>query len=165
MNRSQNKLLVDRFTRQKVESSAPSVRIGPLVSFILHPRLEADTIPVKQLGLSRLLLMNESNWPWLILVPERNDIREIHQLDTTEHLVLIEEIAYVSETMENLFAPTKINVAALGNLVPQLHIHIIARFENDAAWPRPVWGACPPAPYAPDALMARLKLLHEAFDR
>jgi len=69
------------------------------VSFILHPRLEADTVPVKQLGLSRLLLMNDATWPWLILVPEHPDVSEIHQLGPAERMVLIEEIAYVSETM------------------------------------------------------------------
>jgi diadenosine tetraphosphate (Ap4A) HIT family hydrolase len=134
------------------------------VSFALHPRLEADTVPVKLLGLSRLLLMNDETWPWLILVPERPDIREIHQLNAAERVMLIEEIAHVSETLERLFAPAKINVAALGNMVPQLHIHVIARFKDDPAWPKPVWGATPPAPYAPQKLTARLKALHEAFD-
>ncbi|MBF0168901.1 MAG: HIT domain-containing protein [Alphaproteobacteria bacterium] len=135
------------------------------MSFSLHPRLEADTVPVKQLGLSRLLLMNESNWPWLILVPEKPDISELHQLDAAERVVLIEEIAYVSEIMERLFTPSKMNVATLGNMVPQLHIHVIARYQDDLAWPRPVWGACAATPYAPGALMARLKALHEAFDQ
>lgn len=134
------------------------------MGFSLHPRLEADTIPVKVLGLSRLLLMNESNWPWLILVPEQPDLRELHQLEAAQRVELMEEIAYVSETMERLFRPSKINVAALGNMVPQLHIHVVARFESDPAWPKPVWGAVPPAPYSPQALVARLKLLHEAFD-
>ncbi|MBF0355246.1 MAG: HIT domain-containing protein [Alphaproteobacteria bacterium] len=135
------------------------------MNFSLHPRLEADTVPVKQLGLSRLLLMNDSNWPWLILVPEKPAISELHQLSAAERMVLIEEIAYVSEIMERLFTPSKMNVAALGNMVPQLHIHVIARYQDDLAWPKPVWGVCAAAPYAPGALMARLKVLHEAFDR
>lgn len=134
------------------------------MEFELHPRLEADTIPVKMLGLSCLLLMNDSNWPWLILVPKQADIREIHQLSASQRVELMEEIAFVSETLERLFNPSKINVAALGNMVPQLHVHVIARFENDPAWPKPVWGAATPAPYSPQALVARLKLLHEAFD-
>jgi diadenosine tetraphosphate (Ap4A) HIT family hydrolase len=133
------------------------------VSFSLHPRLAADTVPVKRLALSRLLLMNDATWPWLILVPERVDIREIHQLAAGERVELIEEIAYVSQTMEQVFKPAKINVAALGNMVPQLHVHVIARFENDPAWPKPVWGAAPPAPYTEDALAARLKALEQAF--
>lgn len=135
------------------------------MGFTLHPRLDADTIPVKILGLSRLLLMNDSNWPWLILVPEQPDLRELHQLEAAQRVELVEEIAYVSETMERLFRPSKINVAALGNMVPQLHVHVVARFENDPAWPKPVWGAAPPIPYSSQALVARLKLLHEAFDR
>ncbi|MBF0269600.1 MAG: HIT domain-containing protein [Alphaproteobacteria bacterium] len=135
------------------------------MSFILHPRLEADTVPVKNLGLSRLLMMNDQTWPWLILVPERADVREIHQLVPADRLVLIEEIAYVGEILERLFKPAKINVAALGNMVAQLHVHVIARFENDPAWPKPVWGACPPAPFAPQALLDRLRALHEVFDR
>jgi diadenosine tetraphosphate (Ap4A) HIT family hydrolase len=133
------------------------------VGFKLHPRLEADTIPVKILGLSRLLLLNDSNWPWLILVPELAEIREIHQLSASQRVELMEEIAFAGETLERLFNPAKINVAALGNMVPQLHVHVIARFETDPAWPKPVWGAVPPIPYSPQALVARLKQLHEAF--
>lgn len=134
------------------------------MSFSLHPRLEADTIPVKKLKLSRLLLMNEATWPWLILAPEVPETKEIHELNADQRVLLMDEIAQVSATLQRLFSPDKINVAALGNLVPQLHVHIIARFKDDPAWPRPVWGSQSPVAYAPQALLARMKLLNEAFD-
>lgn len=135
------------------------------MSFVLNPRLEADTVPVKRLTLSRLLLMNDAAWPWLILVPEVADIKEIHELDASQRAQLMEEIAMVSERLAQLFAPDKINVAALGNMVPQLHVHVIARFKDDPAWPKPVWGQQPPTPYTPQALVTRLKQLHDLFDR
>jgi diadenosine tetraphosphate (Ap4A) HIT family hydrolase len=109
--------------------------------FSLHPRLEQDTFKVTDFALSRLLLMNNRNFPWLILVPRKQDIREITDLDHKDRLVLMEEICLVSDKMQTLFRPDKINVASLGNLVPQLHIHVVARYLDDTAWPGPVWGA------------------------
>ena len=121
-------------------------------AFVLHPRLAADTLPIGRLGLSRLLLINDASYPWLILVPERPDIREIHELSVADRALLIEEIALCSRALADALAvdraADKINVAALGNVVAQLHVHIIARYVNDPAWPGPVWGRAPARPYA-----------------
>ncbi len=108
--------------------------------FELHPRLAADTREVTRLALCRVLLMNDRRFPWLILVPQRADIREIHQLSAADRATLIEEIAKVAQAMERHYKADKMNVAALGNQVPQLHVHIIARFTTDPAWPNPIWG-------------------------
>lgn len=108
--------------------------------FVLNPTLEKDTFFVADLPLSRLLLMNDARFPWLILVPRRADLRELVDLVPGDQAQLLEEINSVSRCLQQLFKPDKLNVAALGNMVPQLHIHIIARFEGDAAWLKPVWG-------------------------
>ena len=105
--------------------------------WFLHPRLEADTVPVGDFALSRLLLSNDANYPWLILVPRRPAIREIHELDEADQLQLLRESMLLSRALTSAFAPTKLNLAALGNMVPQLHVHHIARFETDPAWPAP----------------------------
>ena len=123
-------------------------------AFELHPRLAADTRPVAKLPLCRVLLMNDQRFPWLIMVPERAGIREIHQLSTAERAVLIEEVATVAASLEKLTAAEKMNVAALGNMVPQLHVHVIARFAKDAAWPTPVWTKPAAQPYAEAAFAA-----------
>ncbi|MCC7045204.1 MAG: HIT domain-containing protein [Alphaproteobacteria bacterium] len=115
--------------------------------FQLHPKLEADTREITRLNLCRVLLMNDRRYPWLILVPERAEIREIHQLSAADRATLIEEVAGVAEAMERLHKADKMNVAALGNQVPQLHVHVIARFTTDPAWPGPIWGKGSPAPY------------------
>jgi diadenosine tetraphosphate (Ap4A) HIT family hydrolase len=115
--------------------------------FSLDPRLAADCFFVSDLPLSRVLLMNDSRYPWLILVPRRSDAREIHHLATEDQSRLLSEISTVSYTLEKQFAPDKINVGALGNIVSQLHIHVIARHEGDPAWPGPVWGHSSAKPY------------------
>lgn len=115
--------------------------------FTLHPRLRADTAPVADWPLCRVLLMNDSSYPWLILVPRRDGIAEITDLVPADQLILMREIAAASSGLRALVSPDRINVAALGNMVPQLHVHVIARFTADPAWPRPVWGAVPPVPY------------------
>jgi diadenosine tetraphosphate (Ap4A) HIT family hydrolase len=109
--------------------------------FQLHERLAADTAFVASLGLCRVLLMDNRLWPWLILVPERPDLTEIHQLSRTDGHRLMDEISLASRLLEERFSPDKINVGALGNLVPQLHIHVIGRRRGDPAWPGPVWGS------------------------
>lgn len=116
--------------------------------FTLHPTLARDTVEIARLALCRVLLMRDRRFPWMILVPEREAIREIHELPAADRAVLMEEIARVSETMARLFQADKMNVGALGNVVPQLHVHVIARFATDAAWPGPVWGSGPAEPYA-----------------
>ncbi|OAN67012.1 HIT domain-containing protein [Magnetospirillum moscoviense] len=123
--------------------------------FELHPRLTADTIPVTDWPLCRVMLMRDANYPWLVLVPRRHGVTEIHELDQSDRQTLIEEIAAASQRLQNLTQAYKINVAALGNVVQQLHVHVIARFTTDPAWPNPVWGAVPAKPYA-DSEMTRL---------
>jgi diadenosine tetraphosphate (Ap4A) HIT family hydrolase len=107
--------------------------------FALHPQLAADGIELARWPLSLVLLMNDGRFPWLILVPQRGGLREIHDLPAAERAVLVEEIARAGRLMQSAFRADKINTAALGNQVPQLHVHIIARFAGDAAWPNPVW--------------------------
>ena len=113
----------------------------------LHPRLAADTSTVGDLSLSRLLLMHDANFPWLILVPRRVGAEEIIDLDDVQRQRLTDEIALASNALKSVTAPDKLNVAAIGNVVSQLHIHIVARRRTDPAWPHPVWGALPARPY------------------
>ncbi|MEM8540458.1 MAG: HIT domain-containing protein [Pseudomonadota bacterium] len=112
-----------------------------MAEFQLDSILEADTYLMGDIGLCRLLLMDDSRFPWLIMVPRRPNIEELHDLTPLDQTVLAFEITQTSEMLKDLTGCTKINVGALGNMVRQLHIHIIARNEDDAAWPRPVWGA------------------------
>jgi len=118
----------------------------------LHPQLDKDTVPICDLPLSRLLLSKDANYPWLILVPRRADTVEIIDLDPADRARLMTEIGQISETLKDITRCDKLNVAALGNQVPQLHVHIIARRKSDAAWPRPVWGAAPALDYDPKTL-------------
>ena len=116
----------------------------------LHPQLEKDCIYIGRLKLCHLLLMNDANYPWFILVPDCEQISEIHQLSREERWQLMEESHLLARCMEKLFEPDKLNVAALGNQVPQLHVHHIARFTVDPAWPKPVWGQLPAQAYQAD---------------
>jgi diadenosine tetraphosphate (Ap4A) HIT family hydrolase len=120
--------------------------------FTLHPRLEAETIFVADWGLSRVLLINDARYPWLVLVPRRADLAELHDLNHAERMVLIEEIARAGRGLKALTGAEKINVGALGNLVPQLHVHVVARSPGDPAWPGPVWGHGTAVPYEAAAL-------------
>lgn len=117
------------------------------MSFTLHPTLTHDTVEVTRLSLCRVLLMRDSRFPWLILVPEREGAREIHDLPPADRATLIEEIAQTSQILQRLFRPDKLNVGALGNVVPQLHVHVVARTAGDAAWPGPAWGSGPAVQY------------------
>jgi diadenosine tetraphosphate (Ap4A) HIT family hydrolase len=125
------------------------------LGFSLHPQLAADTTPVGDLPLTRVLLMNDANYPWLILVPRLPGVSEIIGLEENAQVQLTAEIARVSTALRALTACDKLNVAALGNVVPQLHVHVIARRRDDAAWPKPVWGVRPAKPYE-DAARDRL---------
>lgn len=109
--------------------------------FQLHERLKADTFPVAELSLSSLLLMNNQRFPWLILVPRVEGARELIDLPKAQQHQLMDEIAQMSDLLKRWCNPDKINVATLGNQVPMLHVHVIARFTTDSAWPNPVWGA------------------------
>jgi len=131
--------------------------------FVLHPQLKADTTVVGQFELSLVLLHKDANFPWLILVPKRANIREIHHLSDADQIALIRESSHLAEVMTSIFAPTSMNIAALGNVVPQLHVHHIARSENDPLWPKPVWGAMAAKPYDAEVLKKRLSRLHAAL--
>lgn len=120
--------------------------------FELHPQLEADTIMLGDFPLCRLLLMNDASYPWFILVPRRDNIREIYELDDSDQAALLQESSFLARRLAEVFAADKINIAALGNLVPQLHVHHIVRYHSDAAWPAPVWGRLPARPYTPAEL-------------
>jgi len=133
--------------------------------FQLDSRLEADTYLVGELTLSRVLLMDDARFPWVILVPKRPDIREIIDLELRDRAMLYREMEAVMDAMKRLFSPTKLNVAALGNMVPQLHMHIIARFDDDQAWPKPVWSVGQRVPYDPVAAEARAKDISVALGR
>ncbi len=122
--------------------------------FALHPTLARDTVEVARLPLCRVLLMKDSRFPWLILVPEREGAREIHELTASDRAELIEEFARAARVLERLFRPDKLNVGALGNVVPQLHVHVVARFATDAAWPGPVWGSGTAVAYSNEPLEA-----------
>jgi diadenosine tetraphosphate (Ap4A) HIT family hydrolase len=125
----------------------------------LHPRLAADTIALAEWSLSRVRLMNDQRYGWIVLVPRAPGAREIHDLSPTQRGQLIEEIARASEALNKALHPNKINVGMLGNIVSQLHIHIIARREGDPAWPGPVWGHSDPVPYDWSTLSALTKSL------
>lgn len=131
--------------------------------FSLNERLQADTRPVIDLGLCRVLLMNNRLWPWLILVPMREGAVEIHRLEEVDQATLMREIAQASRVVERLFAPDKMNVGALGNMVPQLHVHVIGRTRGDPAWPGPVWGAGHTESYEAAEADALVERLAEAF--
>ena len=134
----------------------------------LHPQLEKDCVVLGQFLLSKLLLMRDANYPWLILVPDRDSVTEVFQLDEADQQQLQRESNCIAQLLVKEFNADKINIAALGNIVPQLHIHHIARFTEDAAWPAPVWGAHPAKPYSESELkkmIGRVKqALAEQFD-
>lgn len=130
--------------------------------FELHPRLAADTAFITDLPLSSVLLINDSQYPWTLLVPRRPGIKEAHHLSNTDQQQLLNESNRLCRAMETLFTPDKLNVAAIGNMVPQLHIHHIARFTSDATWPAPVWGALPAVPYTQTALDNLVQQLEQA---
>jgi diadenosine tetraphosphate (Ap4A) HIT family hydrolase len=120
---------------------------APAVPWTLHPQLERDTIAVGELPLARALVMNDANYPWLILVPRHAGAVEIIDLDDEQQAQLMTEIALLARVLKDVTGCDKLSVAAIGNVVPQLHVHIVARRQSDASWPRPVWGASPARPY------------------
>jgi len=121
-------------------------------AWTLHPQLDRDTASLGDLPLSRVLVINDANYPWLLLVPRRPDITEVIDLGEVEQAQLMTEVTRVARALREATACHKLNIAALGNAVPQLHVHIIARFRNDPAWPKPVWGAVPPRAYEREEL-------------
>ena len=133
------------------------------MAFVLHPRLAADTFALGDFPLCRLLLMNDAQYPWFILVPRRENAREIYQLADVDQQQLLRESARLSRVVMEEFRGDKLNVAALGNLVPQLHVHHIVRYSGDPAWPAPVWGRHPPRPYTNAERDARIGALRAAL--
>ncbi|MFM2129022.1 MAG: hypothetical protein RL477_568 [Pseudomonadota bacterium] len=131
--------------------------------FSLDPRLAADTFAVTSLRLSRVLLMNDARFPWLILVPACANLREIVDLPQAERVLLMEEIAAASVVLQAFAAPDKLNVGALGNIVGQLHVHVVARRSGDAAWPGPVWGAGRAEPYGATARETTIAAIRKGF--
>lgn len=131
--------------------------------FELHPRLQQDCHLVGQFGLCSLLMMRDANYPWFILVPRREAVSEIHHLEEADQLQLQRESVTLAAALESVFKPDKLNVAALGNIVPQLHLHHVVRYRDDAAWPDPVWGRVPPLEYPDDVLKDRVGLVREAL--
>lgn len=115
--------------------------------FELHPRLAQDTLVVGDFPLCRLLLMNDANYPWFILVPRRTEMREIFELEQRDQQQLLKESSQLSQILSKIFQADKLNIAALGNMVPQLHIHHIVRYQTDQAWPNPIWGLFPAQSY------------------
>jgi diadenosine tetraphosphate (Ap4A) HIT family hydrolase len=120
------------------------------MEFELHPRLAQDCLAIGRFDLCRLLLMNDSQYPWFVLVPEKPGVSELHQLCDAERRQFIDESCYLAENLADLYHADKMNVAAIGNIVTQLHIHHVVRYRYDKAWPQPVWGKFDAVPYTPE---------------
>lgn len=124
--------------------------------FALDSRLQQDTLPIGDFPLCRLLLMKDARYPWFVLVPRREEVVELFQLDAEDQRTLWQETSELAETLKDTFGADKMNVAALGNVVSQLHMHVIVRRRDDDAWPAPVWGKHPALPYT-DAQIAAIR--------
>lgn len=135
----------------------------PSARYELHPQLADDTAPVCDLSVCEVRLMDDANHPWLVLVPKLAGAVEIIDLSPAQRTQLSTDIDAAARALKTLFKPHKLNVAALGNQVPQLHVHVIARYTDDIAWPRPVWGAANARPYAPEQLIERVSALRAAL--
>jgi diadenosine tetraphosphate (Ap4A) HIT family hydrolase len=129
----------------------------------LHPKLSELTTTVGDLPLSRVLLENDSNYPWLILVPRMAGVSEIIDLDPNEQVQLLGEIDAASRALKAVATFDKLNVAAIGNMVKQLHVHVLGRSTTDPTWPKPVWGLAPPVPYQPAARDKLVEALRREF--
>lgn len=131
--------------------------------FELHPKLQQDCLVIGKFPLCYLLLMNDSNFPWFILVPERENITEIYQLEEPDQIQLTKESAFLAKNLASHFVADKINIAALGNKVSQLHIHHIIRYQDDIAWPAPVWDKADPVPYTEQEIDIIVGQLHRCL--
>lgn len=136
------------------------------MTFKLHPQLEKDCIALGRFELCQLLLMNDSQFPWFVLVPQRADIQEIYQLSAAEQITLIQESSYLAQNLATIFNADKLNIAAIGNIVSQLHVHHVVRYRTDKAWAAPIWGKFAAVPYSTQQLedlkakLTPLELLH-----
>ncbi len=131
--------------------------------FKLHPQLQQDCLIVGNFALSQILMMNDSQYPWLILVPRRAEIREIYQLAEADREQLLRESCWLAQALADLFQPDKLNIAAIGNLVPQLHLHHVARYRTDIAWPAPIWGKFAAVPYCDQEAEQRIVDLRQCL--
>lgn len=129
----------------------------------LDPQLANDSHPLASTALCEIRLMDDANYPWLIVVPRIEGARELFDLSAAQRTQLIEDVTHAGGVLNAVFAPDKLNVAALGNRVPQLHVHVIARHRDDPAWPAPVWGRVQACAYTPEALTARVRALLPHF--
>ena len=133
------------------------------MSFSLDPRLAADTLPVCDLPLSTVCLMNDSRFPWLLLVPRRVGASELLDLEPADRLRLWDEVSIASRALMAVTKPKKLNVGAIGNIVAQFHVHVVARREEDATWPRPVWGVGTAEAYDPALARALIESIEDAM--
>lgn len=131
--------------------------------FVLDSRLQQDTLPMGDLPLCRVLLSNDANYPWFILVPRRADISEVFQLEAADQQQLWRETTELAQLLQVSFKADKMNIAALGNVVSQLHMHVIVRRRDDVAWPAPVWGKQPARPYTGEEVAVIREQLRVAF--
>ena len=130
------------------------------MDFLLHPRLAADTAVISDWPLCRVLLMNDARFPWLVLVPRKTGASELFDLGEAERVQLMSELSRAAQQLKDIAAADKLNIAALGNIVPQLHWHVVARRREDEAWPGPVWGSGAAIPYTDlNAALARFDAL------
>jgi diadenosine tetraphosphate (Ap4A) HIT family hydrolase len=130
------------------------------MTFQLHPQLQQDGIFIGRFELCRLLMMNDSQYPWFILVPEIANVSELYQLNQAQRSLLMQESCYLSENLADLFHADKMNIANIGNMVAQLHIHHIVRYRTDIAWPAPVWGKFTAIPYTESQIQERISQLN-----
>lgn len=133
------------------------------MSFALHPDLIRDTVEVTRLPLCRVGLMNDATYPWLVLSPMLPGLRDLHDVPPEHAPTVMAEIGRAARALQRLYTTDKINVAALGNVTPQLHIHVIARSAGDPAWPKPIWGIVPIKPYAADKLSDTVAKIRQAL--
>lgn len=134
-----------------------------MTDFVLHHRLKADTFHVASLPLCELLMMNDNQYPWFILVPRQIDCQEIYQLSPEDRSQLMNESCLLASILQEQFKPQKLNIATIGNLVPQLHMHHVCRYSTDASWPAPVWGKFPPQAFNPEIASTRISQLQNTL--
>jgi diadenosine tetraphosphate (Ap4A) HIT family hydrolase len=132
-------------------------------TFTLHPRLQEDTLVIGQLPLCQLLMMNDSQYPWFILVPAQANLTEIYQLSPADQNQLITESSLLAKTLQQLYQADKLNIAAIGNLVSQLHIHHVVRYQTDISWPAPIWGKFPALAYTTEQAEQEIFRIKEAL--
>ena len=149
--------------KKSIESLFSTGENAAEAGFELHQQLEADTVVVGDLPLCTVLLSRDANSPWLILVPRRANVSEVFELSDNDQIQFLLEQVAVSKLVQQVYLADKINVAALGNVVPQLHLHIVARFTKDAAWPKPIWGQVSALKYTSEQLESRIDELQQAL--